>query len=124
VDIVMELFAMSASVARAQRMKSDRDPTADQAIDLADLFCRQARIRVKQSFRALWRNEDVRLNALAARVMDGRYTWLEEGRLPMFPEPDAFKTRAITSIFDGAPETPKASDGAGVRSTGATAVGQ
>lgn len=102
VDIVMELFAMSASVSRAKRMVDDRDPNADSAVELADLFCRQARRRVKQLFRRLWANEDARLNQVAARVIEGRYEWLEEGRLPLFPDPEAFKTRSFTSFVSSA----------------------
>jgi hypothetical protein len=71
-------------------------------VELADLFCRQARRRVKQLFRRLWANEDARLNQVAARVIEGRYEWLEEGRLPLFPDPEAFKTRSFTSFVSSA----------------------
>src|SRR4030095_5539654 len=43
VDVVMELFAMAASVSHARHMVDARDPEAERALELADLFCRPAR---------------------------------------------------------------------------------
>lgn len=76
VDIGAELFAMTAACVRAQR-----DRTDGAAVELADAFCRQARLRADQLFDALWRNADDSDKALARGVLDGRYTWLEEGIL-------------------------------------------
>ncbi|GAA2847878.1 acyl-CoA dehydrogenase [Actinoplanes cyaneus] len=73
VDIGAELFAMSAACVRAGA--SQRAPE----LELADLFCRQARIRAEALFAALWDNTD-RLDVKAAkRLLDGRYAFLEEG---------------------------------------------
>ena len=102
VDVVMELFAMSAAVVHAKQMLDDGDPNGRQAVELADLFCRRSRRKVKQVFRNLWANDDALLNKVAARVMDGAHTWLEEGRLASFPEEDAFRTRALTDLLDAA----------------------
>lgn len=76
VDIGAELFAMTAACVRAQR-----DRTDGASVELADAFCRQARLRADQLFDALWRNADDSDKALARGVLDGRYTWLEEGIL-------------------------------------------
>jgi alkylation response protein AidB-like acyl-CoA dehydrogenase len=76
VDIGAELFAMTAACVRAQR-----DRTDDSAVELADAFCRQARVRADQLFDELWRNSDDTDRTLAHSVLDGRYTWLEEGIL-------------------------------------------
>jgi alkylation response protein AidB-like acyl-CoA dehydrogenase len=76
VDIGAELFAMTAACVRAQRDRAD-----DSAVELADAFCRQARVRADQLFDELWRNSDDTDRSLAHRVLDGRYTWLEEGIL-------------------------------------------
>src|SRR3712207_7306685 len=46
---------------------------------LADLFCRQARRRADALFAELWSNDDDRSYGLAQKLMDGRYTWIEEG---------------------------------------------
>jgi hypothetical protein len=53
VDIGAELFAMTAACVRAQR-----DGTDDSAVELADAFCRQARVRADRLFEGLWRNSD------------------------------------------------------------------
>jgi alkylation response protein AidB-like acyl-CoA dehydrogenase len=76
VDIGAELFAMTAACVRAQRDRVD-----DSAVELADAFCRQARVRADQLFVQLWRNSDDTDRTLAHDVLDGRYTWLEEGIL-------------------------------------------
>ncbi|WP_280459936.1 acyl-CoA dehydrogenase family protein [Nocardia carnea] len=79
VDIGAELFAMSAVCVRAQ---ADRGtPEGEAAGELADLFCRQARIRVRELFDALWDNTDDEDVRAARKVFDGRYRWLEDGVL-------------------------------------------
>ena len=74
VDIGAELFAMTAACVRAQRDRADGT-----AVELADAFCQQARVRAEQLFDGLWRNSDDFDRTLARRVLEGRYTWLEEG---------------------------------------------
>jgi alkylation response protein AidB-like acyl-CoA dehydrogenase len=76
VDIGAELFAMSAVCVRAQR-----DPEEGTAVELADAFCRQARVRTDELFRRLWSNSDSSDRTLSARVLDDRYGWLEDGVL-------------------------------------------
>lgn len=76
VDIGAELFAMSAACVRA---------TAEghaEGRELADLFCRHARLRVDALFDRLWTNSDARDGATARRVTDGRYGFLESGIVP------------------------------------------
>jgi len=76
VDIGAELFAMTAACVRAQRDRADHT-----AVELADAFCRQARVRAEQRFDQLWHNCDDADLTLARGVLDDRYTWLEEGIL-------------------------------------------
>ena len=76
VDIGTELFAMTAACVRAQRDRADHT-----AVELADAFCRQARVRAEQRFDQLWHNCDDSDVTLARGVLDDRYTWLEEGIL-------------------------------------------
>ncbi|OBB91876.1 acyl-CoA dehydrogenase family protein [Mycolicibacterium peregrinum] len=73
VDIGAELFAMTAACVRA------RSDTPDSATELADAFCRQARARADRLFTELWDNSDDSDRTLAHAVLDGRYTWLEDG---------------------------------------------
>ena len=81
VDVANELFAMTASVSRARQMAEEGHPNAKRAADLADLFCRGSRRRVKDSFRGLWINDDFRKYRLAQRVLRGEHIWMEEGCL-------------------------------------------
>ena len=76
VDIGAELFAMSAVCVRAQR-----DPEGGTAVELADTFCGQARVRVEELFARLWTNSDERDRQLARHVLEDRYIWLEQGVL-------------------------------------------
>ena len=95
VDVVMELFAMAATISRARQMVDDRDPEAERALALADLFCRTARRKVRRLFRDLWVNEDARKNQVAATVMQGAQVWLEKGAMDIGLTPEAFKTRSL-----------------------------
>src|SRR5881296_928127 len=77
VDVAAELFAMAATCSRAQRLyKQDRAAGA-RAVKLADLFCRQARRRVRSKFNGLRRNEDVPTYKLAQEILAGEHRWLE-----------------------------------------------
>jgi hypothetical protein len=79
VDIAMELFAMTAVIARAQGLHQAGSVGAGDAAELADVFCRGSREVVASRFRALWRNDDAKKDVLAQHVLEGRDTWLEEG---------------------------------------------
>lgn len=76
VDVGAELFAMAASITRA--VKLHKQGRKD-ALVLADLFCRNARRRIRASFRALWSNDDVQKYQLAKRILDDQYLWMESG---------------------------------------------
>jgi len=77
VDVAAELFAMAATCSRAQRLFA-RDPAAGvRAVKLADLFCRQARRRVRSKFNGLRRNEDVPTYKFAQEILAGEHRWLE-----------------------------------------------
>ncbi len=78
VDIGAELFAMSAACVRARSERSTRP----EGVELADLFCEQARVRVESLFDGLWRNTDAADVALAKKVASGHYTSIEAGVLP------------------------------------------
>src|SRR5213596_1340878 len=77
VDVAGELFAMAATCSRAHRM-FERDRAAGaRAVKLADLFCRQARRRVRSKFNGLRRNEDVPTYKFAQEILAGEHRWLE-----------------------------------------------
>jgi hypothetical protein len=75
VDIGAELFAMASVCVRATAESADRP----EGMELADLFCRQAKVRADALFNALWDNTDAVDVKAAKRILDGRYAWLEEG---------------------------------------------
>ncbi|WP_435830604.1 acyl-CoA dehydrogenase family protein [Polymorphospora rubra] len=75
VDIGAELFAMAATCVRA---KAERE-TRPEGMELADLFCRQARVRAERLFAELWDNTDSIDVKAAKRILGGRYTFLEDG---------------------------------------------
>ncbi|MFK8910387.1 acyl-CoA dehydrogenase family protein [Streptomyces sp. YS-3] len=78
VDIGAELFAMSAACVRAELLRTG-GAHGREAHQLADAFCRQARIRVDELFDRLWANTDDLDRKVVAGVLAGSYTWLEEG---------------------------------------------
>ncbi|MDT0396011.1 MULTISPECIES: acyl-CoA dehydrogenase family protein [Streptomyces] len=78
VDIGAELFAMSAACVRAELLRG-RGENGREAYQLADAFCRQARIRVEELFTRLWSNTDDLDRKVVTNVLAGTYTWLEQG---------------------------------------------
>ncbi|AXK36768.1 acyl-CoA dehydrogenase [Streptomyces armeniacus] len=80
VDIGAELFAMSAACVRAEQIRRTGDHERGRsAHQLADAFCRQARIRVDELFGRLWTNTDEPDRSVVRGILNGSYTWLEEG---------------------------------------------
>jgi alkylation response protein AidB-like acyl-CoA dehydrogenase len=79
VDVGAELFAMASAVVYADTIGREHPERREEAVELAELFCTQARRRADGLFHALWANDDSEGYAAAQRVLEGRYTWLEEG---------------------------------------------
>ena len=77
VDIANELFAITAAIARAERMRLSHDPSAESARELTHAFCQTSRRRIRARFAALWRNDDRAQYALAQSTLAGRHAWLE-----------------------------------------------
>jgi alkylation response protein AidB-like acyl-CoA dehydrogenase len=78
VDIGAELFAMSAACVRAELLRTTEEHGRE-AYQLADIFCRQSRIRVEELFTRLWSNTDDLDRKVVEGVLSGTYTWLEQG---------------------------------------------
>jgi alkylation response protein AidB-like acyl-CoA dehydrogenase len=93
VKIGIELFAITAAVSRAHTMALARHEHADQAAELADLFCRDARRRVRRWFTDLWLNDDRRKYNVARNVLDSRHIWLEQGGLTLADREAALMNR-------------------------------
>ena len=77
VDIGAELYAMSAACARAQMLVTKHGQM--EAVELADVFCRESRDRVAHLFGALYGPHDKAMYGLALNVLDGKHAWLERG---------------------------------------------
>jgi len=108
VDIGAELFAIVATAGRAQMFVRTGNPDADQAVRLADLFCRQARRRVDHLFRLLDSNDDRRMYETARAVLDGEFLWMEDGIVGLqenlgLPDFDEIGSPAPDAVADAAP---------------------
>ncbi|MEJ7818257.1 MAG: acyl-CoA dehydrogenase family protein [Thermoleophilaceae bacterium] len=94
VDIGAELFSISSAVVYANTLAQEQPGRAEEARELADLFCIQARRRADNLFRDLWHNDDDENHAAALKVLDGRYRLIEEGIIdpsgdgPMIADPE------------------------------------
>ncbi len=76
VEIGAELFAMSASCVRAQMLLKKGQ---QEAVRLADHFCRPARRRVEAGFHSVFHNDDDSTYAISQQVLRGEHNWLESG---------------------------------------------
>jgi hypothetical protein len=91
VDIGAELYAISCACVYADTIGRERPDRRQEARELADLFCGQARRRADRLFAELWANDDQGQYRAAQQVLSGRYTWFEEDVLdpagdgPMMP---------------------------------------
>lgn len=82
VDIGAESFMMTAACVRARKL-TEADPADRTPEELADLFCKHARARIRTAFNGLFVNLDVPTYKVARRAMEGSYAWLERGVIPM-----------------------------------------
>jgi hypothetical protein len=77
VDVVNELFAMTASVARAIAMEKRGAEGAAEAAMLADMFCNNSRRVVEERFYQLWNNDDDQKVAVTKSIMNDEHVWME-----------------------------------------------
>jgi alkylation response protein AidB-like acyl-CoA dehydrogenase len=100
VDIGAELFAIAATCVRAQMLAKKGNA---KAVALADLFCREARVRVDAHFDRFYGANDSAIYRVAQQVLRGEHAWLEEGiASPLQPEAQASGEEA-TSVEKGEP---------------------
>jgi alkylation response protein AidB-like acyl-CoA dehydrogenase len=74
VDIGTDLFAMAASISYAT-MLAKKGGQQENAVDLADVFCREARMRIETNFRQLFDNHDEQSYRLVLKLLKGEYDW-------------------------------------------------
>ena len=80
VEVGTELFAMATACTKALELEKQQ-PEEKGPRELADLFCRQARLRISQYFRGVCCNTDLKDGHAAAKALEGGYEWLEKGIL-------------------------------------------
>lgn len=78
VNVGTDLFAMAATCSRAIAMAA-KNPADQGPVELADLFCHQARRRIHKQFRGLFINDDAFAYKIAQNTLEHKYPWLEEG---------------------------------------------
>ena len=66
-------------------LREEKHPEAGHAAELADLFCRNARRKVRRLFRDLWRNDDVIKYGVGQRVLRGDHVWFEVDTMGALP---------------------------------------
>jgi alkylation response protein AidB-like acyl-CoA dehydrogenase len=91
VDIGAELYAMACACVYADTIAREDPQRRQEALELADLFCGQARRRADRLFTELFDNDDAAQYEVAQQVLAGRYGWFEHDVLdpagdgPMMP---------------------------------------
>jgi hypothetical protein len=76
VDIGLELFAISAVLSYADGLIKGGKEKGN-VLNLADLYCRQAKVRIKRWFRQISSNSDNLSNIIAKKIIADEYQWLE-----------------------------------------------
>ena len=76
VDIGAELYAIAAACVRARMLAKRGQIEAER---LADVFCRESRVRIRRLFASLDGKNDVAHYHLAQEVLRGEHAWLEAG---------------------------------------------
>jgi alkylation response protein AidB-like acyl-CoA dehydrogenase len=86
VDIGTDLFAMSAAVSYATMLAKQGHANA---VDLADVFCKEARMRIDYNFDHLFDNHDEESYRLVTKLLKNEYDWFRGPMVePVMPTPE------------------------------------
>ncbi|HUJ13384.1 MAG TPA: acyl-CoA dehydrogenase family protein [Thermoanaerobaculia bacterium] len=86
VDIGTDLFAMAASISYAAMLAKKGQTNA---MDLADVFCREARMRIDANFHNLFTDHDDAAYRLVLKLLKGEYDWFKGQMVePVVPTPE------------------------------------
>jgi alkylation response protein AidB-like acyl-CoA dehydrogenase len=92
VDIGTDLFAMAASISYAT-MLAKKGGDSKNAADLADVFCREARMRIETNFRYLFTDHDDAAYKVVTKLLKGDYQWFEGDLVePVMPSVEELET--------------------------------
>ena len=75
VDIGVDLFVMAAALAYADALMA-KNPDDQSPQELADLFCKEARKRIADNFKAVKSNHNKSYWKVAGSLMDGKFDWM------------------------------------------------
>ncbi len=75
VDIGTDLFVMSSALSYAEHLMT-QNPDDQTPQVLADLFCREARVRIASNFKAVRKNHNLLYKEVAGPLMEGKLHWL------------------------------------------------
>ncbi len=84
VDIGVDLFVMSSTLAYAERMLED-NPSDQGPQELADLFCSRARDRINGNFDAVRHNHYSKYDAVGDRALRGEFAWMVDDVYKEYP---------------------------------------
>jgi len=78
VDIGTDLFVMASVCSYASGIAGKKVAGEGASpVELADLFCCQAKARIAAQFRSVWNNNDKKANKVAKNILSDRYEWME-----------------------------------------------
>lgn len=75
VEVGVDLFTMASTLAYAEAQIA-QNPGNQGAQDLADLYCKNARTRIENNFRAVKNNHNRTFTKVGNAFMEGKYRWL------------------------------------------------
>lgn len=78
VDIGSELYAIACACVYAHTIGEEHPDRRESAVELAELFCHQARRRAEALFDELWHNDDDAQMKATLKLLQGDYLWFEE----------------------------------------------
>ncbi|MFO7975202.1 MAG: acyl-CoA dehydrogenase family protein [Candidatus Hydrogenedentota bacterium] len=105
VDIGTDLFAMAASLSRAEYELNSR-PDDEDLQNVVDLFCNNTRKRIKENFKSVKRNEGRTYHKISTAFMEGKYQWLNTDIYRDFP-PASRPARMTNAVAGNQPEEPE-----------------
>ena len=84
VDIGVDIFVMGATLAYADHLVA-ANPADRSPLDLADLYCCEARRHIEQQFRSVQENFNRSYDKVSGMLMDGKLDWLARGAINPIP---------------------------------------
>jgi len=75
VEIGVDIFVMGCCLAKAESLL-EKNPKDTTPMELADLWCKNARERIEGHFRSVRSNHNSDFNKVAKSMMEGKYDWM------------------------------------------------